>query len=208
MVSVMSDQDNVLLHMHQFYTEEARHQRTMMWETGKWFTTMLLAIAGVWIKLYIDNYLPCHNVNIGFVLVFLSLIGAFISYCCLLLLRSFYKTNLIYITMFAKTEEALNFESRKPKKDKPFDFFSYDEHILWELYRKDRKGEKINAKSFYNGSSNGSSANYINSKIYSKDKFLPFRNASMYSIIKRVFYFLMIIFGVGCGHILYNIFLT
>jgi len=206
----MSEDNNrnkILIQMHQFYAQEARQQRSMMWDTGKWFTTILLAIAGVWIKLYIDDYLPCHNVNIGIILVLLSLIGAFVSYCCLLLLRSFYKTNLIYITMFAKAEEELNFEPRKPKKDKPFDFFPHDEHIIWKLYRKDRKGEEINDKSFYKGSSKGSSGNYIHNKIYNKDKVLPFRNASMYSIIKRVFYLLMIIFGIGCGHILYNIFL-
>lgn len=30
-----------MLHMHQFYTEEARHQRSIMWEAVKWFTPIL-----------------------------------------------------------------------------------------------------------------------------------------------------------------------
>ena len=98
----------------------------MMWDTVKWFTPILIALFGGWIKYFTDEFIAQNNSYAGWVLIALSVIGLFLSIICIYLLRSFYKSNLIYITMFAKVEEELGFETRK---NAPFDYYPGDEHI-------------------------------------------------------------------------------
>ena len=129
--------------MHQFYTEEARHQRTMMWETVKWFTPILTLIAVVWTKYYIDDFLLCKNNSICVVLFGLSILGLSLCIFCVLLLRSFYESNLKYISMFAKVEEKLQFDLEERGDSK---YFPGDRHITWEKWREDRNcSEKKNS---------------------------------------------------------------
>ena len=49
-------EDNMLqdlaLKMHSFYANEAHQQRSMMWETVKWFSPLLTAIHTAWFLLY------------------------------------------------------------------------------------------------------------------------------------------------------------
>jgi hypothetical protein len=190
----MSDQDHQeLLHMHKFYSEEARHQRTMMWETVKWFTPILTLIVGVWIKYYIDEYLPCENVLIWLILLGLSIVGFFLSSCCVLLLRSFYKTNLKYITMLAKVEDELNFDSSKRSSR---NYFSGDEYITWEGYRESRMGNEPNAT--FNDKKEAdkyTSESHISRQL--RDKRMPFKATSIFSLMKFVFY-IFVVFFAGC----------
>ena len=190
----MSEQDHQeLLHMHKFYSEEARHQRTMMWETVKWFTPILTLIVGVWIKYYIDEYLLCENVLIWLILLGLSLFGFFLSGCCVLLLRSFYKTSLKYITMFAKVEDELNFDSSKRSSH---NYFGGDEYITWEGYRESRMGNEPNATfNKKKETDKYTSKAHIDRQL--RDKHIPFKAVSIFCLMKFVFY-IFTVFFTGC----------
>ena len=170
-----------LLHMHQFFTEEARHQRTMMWETVKWFTPILTLIAGVWSKYYIDNYLVYKNNSILVVLFGLAILGLFLCGCCILLLRSFYRTNLKYISMFAKLEEELKFDQKERLGS---EYFPGDRHITWEEWREERKGRKEKY----------TSEDYLGDKLPDKFWYKPFKKASLSSLMQSVFIFFALIF--------------
>ena len=98
--------------MHEFYTQEARHQRSMMWETVKWFTPILAIIWGFWLRTFVTNY-DCLKLELTIILATLAIVGFVLSICAIKLLRSFYKTNLIYITMFVKVQDELQFDSEE-----------------------------------------------------------------------------------------------
>ena len=166
---------NVLLHMHQFYTEEARHQRTMMWETVKWFTPILTLIACWGTKYYIHEYLPCKDLSIWLLLLAFSIFGLCLCICCILLLRSFYRTNLKYISMFAKVEEELKFDLEKRGDSK---FFPGDEHITWKEWREDRQRTK-----------KYTSKDYLGDKLSKK--------CSIFKLMRYVFIFFTLIFLVS-----------
>ena len=177
-----------LLHMHRFYTEEARNQRSMMLEAVKWFTLILTAIAGGWIKLYSDFiYISRCNVGAegmifmnpcaeGMVLFLLSLLGIALSIACVKLLKSFYITNLEHITMFAKVEEELNFDKRI-KRDK---YFIGDNFITWHKYLKDRTNDKLEGIE---------TCGYKSTKLVKNlTKDCITKHVGMYDSMKRVFY--------------------
>lgn len=134
---------DVLLKVHEFYTEDARHQRSMMWETVKWFTPILVTIHGSWWWIFLNKLLKAQNPEpeIWCSLFFLVIGGIVFSAICLRLLNSFYKTNLIYVTMFAKAEDELDFDRRvKGKVER--NAFPEDNCITYKKYRKDRKNLK------------------------------------------------------------------
>jgi len=184
------------LHMHQFFTEEARHQRTMMWETVKWFTPILTLIAGVWIKYYIDNYLVCRNNSIWVVLFGLSLLGLFLCACCVLLLRSFYRTNLKYISMFAKVEEELEFDLKERGNS---EYFPGDSHITWEEWREERKRSKKknspeNKEKDNSKKEKYTSEDYLSDKLPNRFWNKPFKKSLLSSLMQSVFIFFALIF--------------
>lgn len=124
------DRTEKLLHMHKFYSEEARHQRSMMWETVKWFTTILTGLSAFWVSYYVKEEPPL------FLLILSSSLGLILSFTCIFLLRSFYRTNIKYITMFAKIEEALNFDKRdKSERER---YFPGDGRFTWWGYSRER----------------------------------------------------------------------
>jgi hypothetical protein len=143
-----SQDNDVLLRMHQFYAEEARHQRSMMWETVKWFTPFLMAIYASWWWLSTKESLTDKTsaLPIEICLFLLPVGGVALSVICLQLLRSFYRTNLIYITMFAKAEDELGFYRRNKEKKKRNAFLN-DDGITYESYVKDRR-DNPTAKAF------------------------------------------------------------
>ena len=192
----MNEQDNKdMLHMHQFYTEEARHQRTMMWETVKWFTPILTLIAGGWTKYYIDEYLSCKNISIWLLLLSFSILGLCLCICCILLLRSFYRTNLKYISMFAKVEEKMKFDLNE-RKDSAY--FPGDKHITWYKWimerkykREDRNKIKEKDKPEIQGYT---SQEYILDKLPDKVWNRPFKKALLSSLMQSVFYLFALFF--------------
>ena len=180
-----------LLQMHHFYTEEARHQRTMMWETVKWFTPILTLIAGVWIKYSIDNFLVCRNYSLCVVLLGLSILGIVLSVCCVFLLRSFYRSNLKYITMFAKVEEELQFDQTNRGGSK---YFPGDKHITWENWRYERRHSEKSTKLDANSSSKPEEYNsqyYLKTKL--RDKFCE--KIFKVPLLLRLMQFVFIFFG-------------
>lgn len=179
-----------LLLMHQFYSEEAKHQRIMMWETVKWFTPILTLIAGGWVKYFIDDYLSCRHLSICLLLLILSLIGLCLSFGCILLLRSFYRTNLKYITMFAKVEEELNIDSRNKSVK---EYYPGDTNITWYEYNEERKGHKpVSLYDDKNEKEIFTSKKYVRQKL--KDSYLPFKDVSIFCLMKCVFYLFIIFF--------------
>jgi hypothetical protein len=136
-----SQGNDVLLRMHQFYGEESRHQRSMMWETVKWFTPVLMAIHASWwwwlsTKEIITEKSSALPMEIY--LFLLSFGGIALSLICLQLLRSFYRTNIIHITMLAKAEDELDFDERDKEKTRRNAFLN-DDGITYENYLRDRK---------------------------------------------------------------------
>jgi uncharacterized membrane protein YuzA (DUF378 family) len=127
---------NTLLKMHEFYGNEARHQRAMMWDTVKWFTPILMAIHSGWFLLYRNKPADYDW------LIILSISGILFVLICLFLLRTFYRTNLIYVSMFVKIEDELNLLKRKRQY-----FFSEDDKITYNKYLDDRLEHKT-AESF------------------------------------------------------------
>jgi len=176
-----------LLHMHRFYTEEARHQRTMMWDTVKWFTPILTLIGGGWVKYYLDNYLPCKNFLTFILLLVFAIFALSLCYFCILLLRSFYKTNIKYITMFSKVEEELTFDKRESGN---MEYFPGDKFITWEGYRLRRKGDEV--KNNDTKEKQYTSIKHLKKEI--SDKYLPFKSASIFALMKTVFYIFCLFF--------------
>jgi hypothetical protein len=123
---------NVLLKMHEFYSQEARHQRAMMWETVKWSSIIIAAITGALVH-FLPDYLKSYGKNEALIIFNLSFVGWFTCMVCVSLIRSFYKTNLKYITMFSKVEDDLEFDLRFNRK-----FFPKDEYFTWNHYRENR----------------------------------------------------------------------
>jgi hypothetical protein len=142
----MSTDKETLLKMHEFYTQEARHQRSMMWETVKWFTPILAIIWGFWLRTFVTYY-DCLQLKLTIVLATLAIVGFFLSICAIKLLRSFYKTNLIYITMFVKVQDELQFDSEERLAQ---DSYRDDECITYKPYRKDRYEKFESAEQFAN----------------------------------------------------------
>ncbi|MDY6792516.1 MAG: hypothetical protein SWH54_14735 [Thermodesulfobacteriota bacterium] len=188
----MPNQDvKEMLHMHQFYTEEARHQRSMMWETVKWFTPILTLIAGGWAKYYIDEYLPCKNFSIWLLLITFSILGICLCICCILLLRSFYRTNLKYISMFAKVEEEIEFDLKERGDSK---YFPGDKHFTWEKWRDERRYGKRSSKQKEENNLNAkqyTSVDYLNNKLTGIGWKNLFKKVTILSLMQSVF----IIFG-------------
>jgi len=113
---VNNGEKDVLLKMHQFYAEEARNQRSMMWETVKWFTPALLAIHGAWGLIYTNASLGLSKQEVCALLLVISIGGMVFSYICIRILGNFDRTNFIYISMFAKIEDELDFDIAGKKK--------------------------------------------------------------------------------------------
>ena len=156
---------DILLQMHEFYGEEARHQRTMMWEAVKWFTPVLVAIHGSWWWGFLTEF-PSDQKYKMLYLVTIVIGGIVLSSICIFILNRFYRSDLIYITMFAKVEDELNFDQRiKAKKDRKA--FSNDELITYYPYVEDRVAHKT-------------AKNYVK-------KVLP-RIKSLYSLMSSVFW--------------------
>lgn len=129
-----------LLRMHEFYADEARHQRQMMWDTAKWFTPVLIGLAWLWIIYYTDKFHGHDDPYKALLLLLISTLGFLLSSASIMLLRSFYRANMKYITMYAKVEDELQVEPRR-RSDK--EFFLGDEHLNWYQYVSDRKNEDI-----------------------------------------------------------------
>jgi len=123
--------------MHRFYTEDARHQRSMMWDTVKWFTPILMAIHTGWFWMFINKFLVCQKLEITLCLFALTIGGFALACICLKLLKSFYGSNLKYITMFAKVEDELDFDTRKKAPEKR-QAWRGDNYITYEKYAEDR----------------------------------------------------------------------
>jgi F0F1-type ATP synthase assembly protein I len=127
------DEKNILLQMHQFYSEEARHQRSMMWETVKWFALILGIVLGIIVKYLLPE--SSQNPPTTYILILLVPIGigSIVSLACIILIKSFYRTNLINISTIAKIEDELDFNKRTIRcsfRDDPF--------ITWRKYTESR----------------------------------------------------------------------
>ena len=80
------DRENVLLKMHEFYGAEARHQRSMMWETVKWFTPILTAIHTGWLWIYTVRFLSTKDIEVWIILALLFFVGFILCIICLALI--------------------------------------------------------------------------------------------------------------------------
>ena len=130
--------NGVLMQRYEFYTQEARHQRMMMWETAKWFAAIVVGLLYVSGQLFI-RFQDSQNKTFVTALEPISvlILILLISLMCLLLIRSFYRTNLIYISMLAKVEDELGFDERE--KGRLRHVFRDDDYITWHIYRRDRQ---------------------------------------------------------------------
>jgi hypothetical protein len=140
----MNPDRETLLKMHEFYTEEARHQRSMMWETVKWFTPILAIIWVFWLRTFVTHFNRLELI-LTVILFALAVVGLFLSIFAIKLLRSFYRTNLIYITMFVKVQDELQFDSEERLAQ---DSYRDDECITYKEYRKDRYEKFESAEQF------------------------------------------------------------
>jgi hypothetical protein len=130
----MEDERKVTLReMHGYYAEEARHQRSMMWETAKWFILILGVVFGATFTGILDQYGPNNAVPAWMLLIPIA-IGYTISLTCITLISSFYKTNLISVSTFIKIEDELGFDGRTT-----FSSFGNDKFITWQEYRASRQ---------------------------------------------------------------------
>ncbi len=130
----MTLKEEILLKMHEFYVNESRHQRSMMWETVKWFTPILTLLLGGFGKIVVDHY-NTMDLRIGIVLFLLAIFGILLCNIAIGLLKMFYKTNLKYVTMFIKCEDELDFDKAVRTKR---DFFKSDDNITYWNYVKNR----------------------------------------------------------------------
>ena len=103
--------------------------------------------------------------------------------------------------MYAKVEDEMNFDSRKRS---PFTYFNGDEHITWEGYRESRMGREPKVDDNDKQEIDRyTSKRHIAKQL--KDKHLPFKGFSIFSLMKSVFYvfaafftfcFLLIIYAI------------
>lgn len=179
--------------MHDFFGQEARHQRTMMWETVKWFTPLLTLLLGFWGKYFLE-FLDCVNCDLGYVLIVAALFGFSVSFIASKLIESFYRTNLKYITMFVKVEDELEFDAEQREKR-----VSYrdDEHIHFEKYLDDRAVTYRSAAQLVEQDAPSSQTMlWKNIKHYVKEWKWP-QTGRMYFWMVAVFYLFGIVFFVG-----------
>ena len=127
------DRKETLQKLHGYYTEEARHQRSMMWDTARWFILILGVLFGATYTAILKQYEPCVNVPAWILLVPIA-IGYVVSLTCITLIWSFYKTNLISVSTFSKIEDELDFDGRST-----FSSFRDDKFITWQEYRTSRQ---------------------------------------------------------------------
>lgn len=128
------EREDILLKMHEFYAEEARHHLQMMWEAVKWFSTILVALHGAWWWIYIDKSMCATSVWVC--LTVLASVGIVLPFVCILILRRFYRITLVKVATYAKIEEELNFDTRMACGKK---WFPKDNFITHDSYRADRK---------------------------------------------------------------------
>ena len=141
-----SDRNTVLLKLHAFYTEEARHQRSMMWDTVKWFSPMLLALHVLWLWLYVNHFFQARTIEVWLCLAVLFFVGLILCIICMGLMKTFYRSSLIHKSMFAKIEDELDFDKRtKDKKSR--EVFPEDNMITYQDFRVNRARFK-NAKKY------------------------------------------------------------
>lgn len=127
------DRKETLKKLHDYYTEEARHQRSMMWETARWFILILGLVFGATFTAILKQYEPNNYVPAWILLVPIG-IGYIVSLTCITLISSFYKTNLISLSAFIKIEDELDFDARTT-----FSSFRNDKFITWQGYRASRQ---------------------------------------------------------------------
>ncbi len=127
------DRKVTLRELHGYYTEEARHQRSMMWETAKWFILILGVVFGATFTGILNQYNPNNNVP-AWILLIPIVAGYIISLICITLISSFYKTNLISLSTLIKIEDELDFDDRTT-----FPSFRNDKFITWQDYRASRQ---------------------------------------------------------------------
>lgn len=127
------DRKVTLRELHAYYTEEARHQRSMMWETAKWFILILGVVFGATFTGILNQYNPNNNVP-AWILLIPIVAGYIISLICITLISSFYKTNLISLSTLIKIEDELDFDDRTT-----FPSFRNDKFITWQDYRASRQ---------------------------------------------------------------------
>jgi hypothetical protein len=190
MDSQESERKEKLYHMHVFYAQSQRHQLSMMWETVKWFTPILTLIAGGWTKLFIDNFLPCYKSGVGFLLIALSLFGITLSFFSMKLLKSFYRTNLKYVTSLGKIEEELDFDARKESRN----YYSDDKYITWKGYINHRTGLK-RYRNNRDKKESWSSEMLINDQL--SVKWYHFKNYSIFNWMRWVFLLFIIAFSIA-----------
>ena len=78
--------------------------------------------------------LPCYRDKPNYNwLILIALSGLLLTIICFILLRTFYKTNLIYLSMLIKAEDDLNFVERKNKN-----YFTKDKYFTYNAYLNDR----------------------------------------------------------------------
>jgi hypothetical protein len=140
------DRTAILLKLHAFYAKEARHQRSMMWETVKWFSPVILALHVLWLWLYVDRFLQEWKIEVWICLAVLFFVGLTLCFICLGVMRYFYKSSLIHKSTFAKLEDELDFDKRTKDK-KTREAFSEDNTITYQAYRVNRS-KFINAQKY------------------------------------------------------------
>ena len=139
----MEDERKVTLkELHRYYAEEARHQRSMMWETAKWFVPIISVVFGATftgiIRQYSDNPVPVPV----WILLIPILIGFILSLTCIALTYSFYKTNLINLSTLIKIEDKMDFDDSTT-----FSVFRTDKFITWQPYLS-RRRETVCSQNF------------------------------------------------------------
>lgn len=127
------DRKLTLRELHGYYAEEARHQRSMMWETAKWFILILGVVFGATFTGILNQYNPNNHVP-AWILLVPIVVGYIISLTCITLTSSFYKTNLISLSTLIKIEDEFDFDDRTT-----FSSFRNDKFIPWQGYRASRQ---------------------------------------------------------------------
>ena len=194
-----NERKEILINMHQYYANSENQQLSMMWETVKWFTPILTLIAGGFVKLYIDNFLPHYNSDIAFVLIICALGGLILAFIAIFLLKRFYAVNMRYVTMLAKTEEELDFDKRTKS---PREYYPADDYITWQGYRNHRMGNRLVSEEQKQYSE-------ITSELIVEDQLKiniisNFERASIYNYMKLFFYLFILFFGGAFFWVLYK----
>lgn len=126
------ERKRILWRLHKYYTEEARHQRSMMWQTAKWFILILGVVFGATFTAILKQYDVSNSAPAWILLVPIG-IGYLVSLTCITLIWSFYKTNLINLSTFAKIEDEIDFDRRAK-----ISIFKNDPFFTWQVYRASR----------------------------------------------------------------------